>query len=63
MMTIENNIKDEKRQYDINREGAQKLLILKYKNNMKMKLSLMVFNSRYTLLKIKDGANVINLDE
>ena len=30
---------------------------------MKMKLSLMVFNSRYTLLKIKDGANVMNLDE
>ena len=63
MMAIENNIKDEKRQYDINREGAQKLLILIYKNNMKMKLSLMVFHSRYTLLKIKDGANVINLDE
>ena len=30
---------------------------------MKMKLSLMVFNSRYTLLKIKDGANAIHLGE
>ena len=31
MMAIEDNIKVEKLQYDINREGAQKLLILKYK--------------------------------
>ena len=30
---------------------------------MKMKVSLMAFNSRYTLLKIKDGANVTDLDE
>ena len=30
---------------------------------MKMKLSLMVVNSRYTLLKIKDGANVIDFGE
>ena len=30
---------------------------------MKMKLSSIVFNSRYTLLKIKDGAIVKDLDE